>query len=35
MSISDKDLADVALGGLHSHFREKLEGFEYNYNLEL
>ena len=29
MSISDRDLADVALGGLHSHFKEKLEGFAY------
>jgi hypothetical protein len=28
-SISDKDLIDIALGGLCSHFREKLEGFEY------
>ena len=29
LSISDKDLADVALNGLRSHFEEKLEGFEY------
>ena len=29
MSISDRDLADAALGGLHSHFKENLEGFAY------
>ena len=29
LSISEKDLADLALVGLHSHFREKLEGFDY------
>ena len=29
LSISDKDSADVALNGLHLHFKEKLENFEY------
>ena len=32
MSISDKDSVDVALGGLHSYLKKKLEGFDY-YNL--
>ena len=32
MSISDKDSIDVALGGLHSYLKEKLESFNY-YNL--
>ena len=32
MSISDKDSIDIALGGLHSYLKEKLEGFNY-YNL--
>jgi len=29
MSISDKDLVDVALNGLRSYLKEKLEGFDY------
>ena len=29
MSISERDLADVDLGGLHSYFKEKLEGYDY------
>ena len=32
MSISDKDLVDVALNSLLSYLKEKLEGFDY-YNL--
>ena len=28
MSISDEDLVDIALGGLHSYLKEKLEGFD-------
>ena len=32
LSISDKDSIDVALGGLHSYLKEKLEGFNY-YNI--
>ena len=32
LSISDKDLVDVALNGLRSYLKEKLEGFDY-YNL--
>ena len=32
MSISDKDSIDIALGGLHSYLKEKLESFNY-YNL--
>jgi hypothetical protein len=29
LSISERDLADLALGGLRSHFKEKLEGYDY------
>ena len=29
MSISDKDSAGIAIGGLRSHLKEKLEGFDY------
>ena len=29
LSISERDLAGLALGSLCSHFKEKLEGFEY------
>ena len=29
MSISDKGSACVAIGGLRSHLKEKLEGFDY------
>jgi hypothetical protein len=29
LSISDKDLADITLGGLRSCLKEKLEGFDY------
>jgi hypothetical protein len=29
LSISEKDLADLALGGLRSHFKEKLEGYAF------
>ena len=29
LSISDKDLVDVALNGLHSYLKEKLDGFDY------
>jgi len=29
LSISDKDLADIALAGLRSHLKEKLEDFDY------
>ena len=29
LSISDKDLVDVALNGLRSYLKEKLEGFDY------
>ena len=29
MSISKKDLAHLALGGLHLHFIEKLDGYDY------
>ena len=32
LSISDKDLVDVALNGLRLYLKEKLEGFDY-YNL--
>ena len=30
MTISKKDLADLAFNGLHSYLKEKLEGFEYH-----
>ena len=29
LSISEEDLASLVLDGLRSHFKEKLEGFEY------
>jgi len=29
LSISDKDLADIALASLRSHLKEKLEDFDY------
>ena len=29
LSISERDLAGLALGGLCSHFEEKLEGYDY------
>ena len=29
LTVSEKDLADIALGGLHLDCREKLEGFVY------
>jgi len=29
LSISERDLADLDLGGLHSYFKEKLEGYDY------
>ena len=29
LSISKKDLAHLALGGLHLHFIEKLDGYDY------
>jgi len=30
LTISKKDLADLAFNGLHSYLKEKLEGFEYH-----
>ena len=30
MTISEKDLADLAFNGLRSYLKEKLEGFEYH-----
>ena len=30
MTISEKDLADLAFNGSHSYLKEKLEGFEYH-----
>ena len=30
LTISEKDLADLAFNGLHSYLKEKLEGFEYH-----
>jgi len=29
LSISKRDLASLALGGLCSHFKEELEGYDY------
>ena len=29
LTIPEKDLADIALGGLRSHLKDMLEGFEY------
>jgi hypothetical protein len=29
LSISKKDLVDLVFGGLHSHYKEKLEGFDF------
>ena len=29
LTVSEKDLADIALGGLRSHLRERLEGLVY------
>jgi len=35
LSISERDLAGLALGGLCSHFKEKLEGYDYPYISQL
>ena len=35
MSISERDLAGLALGGLCSHFKEKLKGYDYSYISQL
>ena len=35
MSISERDLAGLALGGLCSHFKEKLKGYDYPYISQL
>ena len=35
MSISERDLAGLALGGLCSNFKEKLEGYDYSYISQL
>ena len=29
LSISEKDLADLAMDGLRSHFKEKIESYDY------
>ena len=29
MNIAEKDLADLAFNGLHSHIKEKLEGYDF------
>ena len=35
MSISERDLARLALGGLCCHFKEKLEGYDDPYIIQL
>jgi hypothetical protein len=35
LSISERDLASLALGGLCSHFKEKLEGYDDPYISQL